>query len=315
MVMSIVHWGDMHMVDERGRPLLHQHKNCGKMFDPVMVCSECGEPLHAKEVHVHSGPGAATSAAAPGAQSRPIDVAAPPNGVASRLVHLDPAALTVLAHFAMSFTSSARNCSGELASGDAPCLASISWKSVSFRISATSALILLTIAGLSPAGPKIPHHGLTSKSLTPLSAIVGVSGEIATRCALLTASARTNPCLNRPDDRWRACERCIQMATDHVGNRLRRSLVGHMGDTDVGLDLEHLAKQMIDRAVACRTVVQLVGIGPRQVEKLVRVFALFCGPTINRNGVTPRVAIGSKSLTELNGSFSYRLGLIACEPS
>jgi len=24
----------------------------------VMVCSECGEPLHAKEVHTHPGPGA-----------------------------------------------------------------------------------------------------------------------------------------------------------------------------------------------------------------------------------------------------------------
>jgi DNA-binding HxlR family transcriptional regulator len=37
IVMAIVHWGDTHMVDERGRPLLHEHKNCGKMFDPVMV--------------------------------------------------------------------------------------------------------------------------------------------------------------------------------------------------------------------------------------------------------------------------------------
>jgi hypothetical protein len=27
------------------------------MFDPVMVCSECGEPLTAKAVHVHPGPG------------------------------------------------------------------------------------------------------------------------------------------------------------------------------------------------------------------------------------------------------------------
>ena len=48
VVMSIVHWGDTHMVDERGRPLLHQHRNCGKLFDPVMICSECGEPVHAK---------------------------------------------------------------------------------------------------------------------------------------------------------------------------------------------------------------------------------------------------------------------------
>jgi hypothetical protein len=57
-MMAIVHWGDTHMVDERGRPLLHLHRNCGKNFDPVMVCSECGEPVLAKEVHTHPGPGA-----------------------------------------------------------------------------------------------------------------------------------------------------------------------------------------------------------------------------------------------------------------
>src|ERR1700687_6015377 len=58
IMMSIVHWGDVHMVDERGRPLLYEHKLCGKMFDPVMTCSECGQPLSPKEVHVHIGPGA-----------------------------------------------------------------------------------------------------------------------------------------------------------------------------------------------------------------------------------------------------------------
>lgn len=57
IMMAIVHWGDIHMVDERGRPLLHEHQKCHKHFDPVMVCSECGEPLLAKEVHVHDGPG------------------------------------------------------------------------------------------------------------------------------------------------------------------------------------------------------------------------------------------------------------------
>jgi DNA-binding HxlR family transcriptional regulator len=48
IMMAIVHWGDIHMVDERGRPLIHVHKSCGKQFDPVMVCSECNEPLVAK---------------------------------------------------------------------------------------------------------------------------------------------------------------------------------------------------------------------------------------------------------------------------
>jgi len=38
--------------------MVHQHKTCGHMFDPVMVCSECNAPLSAKEVHVHPGPGA-----------------------------------------------------------------------------------------------------------------------------------------------------------------------------------------------------------------------------------------------------------------
>src|SRR6202163_1411739 len=58
IIMSIVHWGNVHMVDARGRPMLHEHKSCGKLFDPVMTCSECGEPIAAKGVHVHPGPGA-----------------------------------------------------------------------------------------------------------------------------------------------------------------------------------------------------------------------------------------------------------------
>jgi len=59
IVMSIVHWGDVHMSGKKGRPLLHQHTSCGKTFDPVTVCSECGEPLDPRQVHVHRGPGAA----------------------------------------------------------------------------------------------------------------------------------------------------------------------------------------------------------------------------------------------------------------
>lgn len=65
ILMAIVHWGDVHMIDERGRPMRHEHKKCGHLFDPVMVCSECGEPLHAKEVVVHPGPGAAANDRAP----------------------------------------------------------------------------------------------------------------------------------------------------------------------------------------------------------------------------------------------------------
>lgn len=58
VIMAIVHWGDVHMAGEAGRPLLHRHHGCGHLFNPVMACSECGQALDAKDVAVESGPGA-----------------------------------------------------------------------------------------------------------------------------------------------------------------------------------------------------------------------------------------------------------------
>ena len=57
VIMSIVHWGDVHMAGRSGRPLLHRHAVCGHVFDPVMACSECGEVLDPREVTVEAGPG------------------------------------------------------------------------------------------------------------------------------------------------------------------------------------------------------------------------------------------------------------------
>lgn len=58
VIMGIVHWGDVHMAGAAGRPLLHRHRLCGCKFDPLMVCSECREPLSACDVTVSPGPGA-----------------------------------------------------------------------------------------------------------------------------------------------------------------------------------------------------------------------------------------------------------------
>ena len=58
VIMSIVHWGDVHMAGKKGRPLLHQHLKCNHEFDPVMVCSECQELLEPREVRTAPGPGA-----------------------------------------------------------------------------------------------------------------------------------------------------------------------------------------------------------------------------------------------------------------
>ena len=58
IIMSIVHFGDVHLADKKGRPLLHRHRTCGHVFDPVLTCSECGEALSPRDVEPEPGPGA-----------------------------------------------------------------------------------------------------------------------------------------------------------------------------------------------------------------------------------------------------------------
>ncbi|HYM31966.1 MAG TPA: helix-turn-helix domain-containing protein [Candidatus Cybelea sp.] len=62
ILMGLVRWGDRHRAGKRGRPVLHRHKACGNDFEPVLTCSECGEALDPRQVHVHPGPGARSGA-------------------------------------------------------------------------------------------------------------------------------------------------------------------------------------------------------------------------------------------------------------
>ena len=55
VIMAIVHWGDEHYAGQAGPPLIHRHKACGCDFIPVMTCSECAEPLAARDVEVRPG--------------------------------------------------------------------------------------------------------------------------------------------------------------------------------------------------------------------------------------------------------------------
>lgn len=57
VVMALVHWGDRHMADERGAPIVHVHKQCGQFMQPVTVCSCCGEPVTARDIRVEVGSG------------------------------------------------------------------------------------------------------------------------------------------------------------------------------------------------------------------------------------------------------------------
>jgi DNA-binding HxlR family transcriptional regulator len=52
VLLSLVHWGDKHMAGSDGPPVVHIHKPCGHRTRGVLTCSECGAPLHAREIQV-----------------------------------------------------------------------------------------------------------------------------------------------------------------------------------------------------------------------------------------------------------------------
>ncbi|WP_130802529.1 winged helix-turn-helix transcriptional regulator [Acinetobacter ihumii] len=56
VLLSMANWADKWMDQGIGAPMLYQHKSCGKVFKPVLICSECGEPISAKQVMVQPNP-------------------------------------------------------------------------------------------------------------------------------------------------------------------------------------------------------------------------------------------------------------------
>lgn len=74
IIMGLVHWGDVHMRDKAGRPLVHRHLACGHDFDPVLTCSHCAAEVTARHVAVRPGPGAREAA------HLPSDSTLPPRG-------------------------------------------------------------------------------------------------------------------------------------------------------------------------------------------------------------------------------------------
>ena len=56
ILLSMANWADKWMDQGAGAPMLYQHTSCGKIFKPVLICSECGEPIAAKQVRVQPSP-------------------------------------------------------------------------------------------------------------------------------------------------------------------------------------------------------------------------------------------------------------------
>ncbi|RSM86928.1 transcriptional regulator [Kibdelosporangium aridum] len=59
LLLVMVRWGDRWTAGEAGPPVLYRHHACGEISHVEPVCSVCAKPMHASDVDVLPGPGAA----------------------------------------------------------------------------------------------------------------------------------------------------------------------------------------------------------------------------------------------------------------
>jgi DNA-binding HxlR family transcriptional regulator len=58
LLTCLRYWGDRYAAGRNGPPFLFRHQDCGHVFDPVVTCSGCGEPIDPRAVDVLPGRGA-----------------------------------------------------------------------------------------------------------------------------------------------------------------------------------------------------------------------------------------------------------------
>jgi DNA-binding HxlR family transcriptional regulator len=63
-------WGDKYAAPD-GPPLQLSHKGCGHVSDAVLICSECGAQLGARDVRAEPGPGAIETLVGAARRARP----------------------------------------------------------------------------------------------------------------------------------------------------------------------------------------------------------------------------------------------------
>jgi DNA-binding HxlR family transcriptional regulator len=59
LLMIMAGWGDKWLAGPAGPPVLYRHHACGEISAAELRCAHCGEPMHARDVDVLPGPGAA----------------------------------------------------------------------------------------------------------------------------------------------------------------------------------------------------------------------------------------------------------------
>lgn len=63
VLLAIATWGDRWTAGDTGPPVLYRHRTCGELTRAELRCAQCGDPLHADDVDVEPGPGAASAVA------------------------------------------------------------------------------------------------------------------------------------------------------------------------------------------------------------------------------------------------------------
>jgi DNA-binding HxlR family transcriptional regulator len=59
LLMVMAGWGDKWLAGDAGPPVLYRHRACGEISRVELRCAHCGEPMHADDVELLPGPGAA----------------------------------------------------------------------------------------------------------------------------------------------------------------------------------------------------------------------------------------------------------------
>jgi DNA-binding HxlR family transcriptional regulator len=66
VLAAMIAWGDRWLSGEEGPPIVLRHKACGHDMTAKVVCSECGEPVQARDVRARLGPGYPADTPPPG---------------------------------------------------------------------------------------------------------------------------------------------------------------------------------------------------------------------------------------------------------
>jgi DNA-binding HxlR family transcriptional regulator len=65
VLAAMIAWGDRWLTGDEGPPIVFRHKSCGRDMTAKVVCSECGEPIRARDVRPRLGPGYPPNTAPP----------------------------------------------------------------------------------------------------------------------------------------------------------------------------------------------------------------------------------------------------------